>query len=267
MQIADTFYTTYGQGGNWGGGGIWSYGAASADANGNVYTSTGNAETNSAVKQTIPAPVATTTDEQAGYGEHLVKLSSDLATVEGSNYPGFNFQIGYSDLDYTGTPVLFQPSGCDLQSATQGKGGTLVVNDTTNLSTSTSYQLSEPSGLADYIGNPGYSPGTGLLYAAVASSQDGSLEPPGMVAFQFPSCSSSILWHARFGPDSFAYESAGAEPRSAPTVTAGGVVFMGTPCTSNGSGGCGTPGALNGALWAIDASTGTVLGGGNPVLF
>jgi hypothetical protein len=268
MTVRDTFFTTYGVGGNdYGGGGVWAWGGVSADASGNIYTGSGNAETPDTINSgTEAAPFVSTTDEQAGYGEHLVKLSSDLATVEGSNYPGFNFQIGYSDLDYTGTPVLFQPSGCDLQSATQGKGGTLVVNDTTNLSTSTSYQLSEPSGLADYIGNPGYSPGTGLLYAAVASSQDGSLEPPGMVAFQFPSCSSSILWHARFGPDSFAYESAGAEPRSAPTVTAGGVVFMGTPCTSNGSGGCGTPGALNGALWAIDASTGTVLGGGNPVL-
>jgi hypothetical protein len=105
-----------------------------------------------------------------------------------------------------------------------------------------------------------------LLYAAVASAQDGSLEPPGMVAFQF-SCASSILWASQFGPDSFAYPS-GARPRSAPTVTAGGVVFMGTPCTNNGSGGCGTPisGATNGALWAVDASTGAVLGGGNPVL-
>jgi hypothetical protein len=133
------------------------------------------------------------------------------------------------------------------------------------LANPTSFLLSEPSGLADYMGNPGFSPNTNLLYAAVASSGDGSLEPPGMVAFQF-TCAPSILWHTAFGPDSFAYESSGARPRSAPTVTAGGVVFMGTPCTSNSNGGCGSPGIANGAVWAVDATTGALLGGGNPLL-
>jgi hypothetical protein len=266
MQIADTFYTTYGQGGNWGGGGIWSYGAASADANGNVYTSTGNAETNSAVKQTIPAPVATTTDEQAGYAEHLIKLTSNLQTVEDSNYPGFNFTIGYGDLDYTGVPVLFQPPGCnDLLTATQGKGGTLEINDTTALNPPVaSYALSVPSGKAYYMGNAGYSPITGYLYAAIPSSGNGSLMlPPGMAAIS--SCGTSMAWNAQFGPDSASFSSLAV--RSAPTVTAGGVVFMSSPCTSNGSGGCTTPGTLNGALWAIDASSGALLGsGGNPLL-
>ena len=264
MTLQNTFFTTYGVGGNpYGGGGVWGWGGVSADSSGNIYVATGNAETSSSAS----APFVAAPNEQAGYGEHLVKLSGDLSTVEGSNYPGFNF-ANSGDLDYTGTPVVFAPSGCDLMSGTQDKSGTLVINDTTNLSTPTSYQLSEPSGKAAYTDNPGYSPGTGLLYAAVASSQDGSLEPPGMVALAFSSCSSSILWHAQFGPDSFSYTSygGGSWPRSAPTVTAGGVAFMGTPCTSNGSGGCGTPGAPSGALWAVDASTGTVLGGGNPVL-
>ena len=268
MALVNTFYMTYGVGGNnFGGGGVWGWGGVSVDPTGNVYAASGNAETpNTLDGGTIAAPFVSTTDEQAGYAEHLVKLSSDLSTVEDSNYPGFNFQIGFADLDYTGVPVVFQPKGCDVLTGTQGKAGTLVVNDTNNLSTPTSYLLSEPAGLANYMGNPAYSPVTGLLYAAVASAQDGSLEPPGMVAFQF-SCASSILWASQFGPDSFAYPS-GARPRSAPTVTAGGVVFMGTPCTNNGSGGCGTPisGATNGALWAVDASTGAVLGGGNPVL-
>ncbi len=270
MTVQGTFFPTYGVGGNnWGGGGIWAWGGVSADPSGNIYVGTGNAETPATTGNANGAeapPFVSTTNEQAGYAEHLVKLSGDLGTVEDSNYPGFNFQVGFSDLDYTGTPVLFQPNGCDLMSATQGKGGTLVFNDTTNLSNPTSYLLSEPSGNANYIGNPAYSPNTGLVYAAVASGNDGSLEPPGMVAFQFAGCSSSILWHAAFGPDSFGYSSSGARPRSAPTVTAGGVVFMGTPCTPNGSGSCGTPGATQGALWAVDASTGNVLGGGNPLL-
>jgi hypothetical protein len=42
---------------------------------------------------------------------------------------------------------------------------------------------------------------------------------------------------------------------------------MGTPCTVSGST-CGAASSANptGALWAIDASTGAVLGSGNPVL-
>ena len=267
MTLGNTFFTTYGVGGNDnGGGGVWSWGGVSADAGGNVYAASGNAETPNSTDSGTPAPpFVSTTDEQAGYAEHLVKLSSNLSTVEDSNYPGFNFAVGFADLDYTGVPVVFQPRGCDPLTGTQGKAGTLVINDTTNLANPTSFLLSEPSGLADYMGNPGFSPNTNLLYAAVASSGDGSLEPPGMVAFQF-TCAPSILWHTAFGPDSFAYESSGARPRSAPTVTAGGVVFMGTPCTISGST-CGTPVPNpDGALWALDASSGALLGGGNPVL-
>ena len=272
VTVENTFFTTYGVGGNnYGGGGIWAWGGVSADGAGNIYAGTGNAETSGTANSSGPAealPFVASVSEQGGYAEHLIKLSGDLSTLEDSNYPGFNFTVGHSDLDYTGVPVLFQPSGCDLMSATQSKGGTLVVNDTTNLSTPVSYLLSMPSGVADYIGNPGYSPATGLLYAAAASSQGGALEPPGMVALQFSGCSSSILWESAFGPDSFSYESNGSRPRSAPTVTAGGVVFMGTPCTPNGTGGCGAPTATkpSGAVWAIDASSGTVLNGGNPVL-
>jgi hypothetical protein len=266
MSLLGTFFTTYGQGGNFGGGGVWAWGGVSADASGNIYAATGNAETPATVSQAIAAPFQSTTNEQAGYAEHLVKLSGDLSTVEGSNYPGFDFGSGRSDLDYAGTPVIYQPpltSGCGLLSATQGKGGTLVINNAQTLAEVNSFALSVPSGEALYIGNPAYSPNTGYLYAAITSAGNGnSLLPPGLAAIG--GCGASISWHAQFGPDSAAYS--GPNPRSAPTVTAGGVVFIGTPCTSNGSGGCGAPGALNGAVWAVDGSTGNVLGGGKPVL-
>jgi hypothetical protein len=192
-----------------------------------------------------------------------VKLSGDLSTVEGSNYPGFNFVIGFLDLDYAGTPVIYQPSGCNVLAATQGKGGTLVINDTQSLAELNSFALSVPSANAYYIGNPAYSPNTGYLYAAITSAGVGSsLLPPGLAAIG--GCGASISWHAQFGPDSVFY--AGENPRSAPTVTAGGAVFLGTPCTSDGNGGCGSAGAVNGALWAVDGTTGNVLGGGKPVL-
>jgi hypothetical protein len=71
-----------------------------------------------------------------------------------------------------------------------------------------------------------------------------------------------------------------------PAASAGGVVFIGTICTSTGTGCsttqsssartrgdvsrplicCAPPGNSGGALWAVDASTGTVLNGGSPLL-
>ena len=101
-----------------------------------------------------------------------------------------------------------------------------------------------------YLGGPAFSPATGLIYAPVASSTSPTLFAPGLVAID-PGCGNpSVTWHAAFGSDS----SGSGTPRSVPAVSAGGVVFAGTV---NGSAG---------QVWAIDASTGNVLGGGNPLL-
>jgi hypothetical protein len=266
LAITNTFFTTWQQGGAYGGGGVWAWGGVSADTSGNVFTGTGNAETYGSVNQPINPPFVGTNDEQAGYAEHLVELNSNLSTVEGSNYPGFNFKIGYGDLDYTGTPVVYSPSitpGCGELTATQGKGGTLVINSAQGLGVIGNFALSVPSANAYYIGNPAYSPTTGYLYAAISSSGEGSsMLPPGLAAIG--GCGSAMSWNTQFGPDSAQYP--GENPRSAPTVTAGGVVFMGTPCTSDGNGGCGSPGAVQGALWAIDGKSPNVLNGGKPLL-
>ncbi len=257
--------------GNYGGGGVWAWGGVSSDASGNIYFGGGNGETNASTDpQTAAAPFLTTDDEQIGLAEHLVKMSGDLSTIEGSNYPGFNFAIGGNDEDYTGTPVVFNPgatSGCGPLTATQGKGGTLVINNASDLSEVSSFAFSVPSGAAYYVGNPGFSPTTGYLYAAISSSLNGSLGyPPGLAAIG--ACGTSVIWKAQFGPDSSLYgENPHPMPRSAPTVTAGGVVFMGTPCTPNGSGGCGAAsGTPGGALWAVDATTGTVLNNAEPLI-
>jgi hypothetical protein len=49
-------------------------------------------------------------------------------------------------------------------------------------------------------------------------------------------------------------------------VTAGGVVFIGTPCQADGGGGCRGGGAIGGAVWAVDTATGGLLNGGKPGL-
>jgi hypothetical protein len=273
MTVSNRFYTTYNQPGAYApkaaypGGGVWGWGGISSDPSGNVYFGSGNSENaNAALPQTVKAPFVAAPNEQSGYAEQLVKIDSDLTTVEGSNYPGFNFTIGLNDLDYSGTPVVFQSplgTGCDLRVAEQGKGGKLTINDAATMAVTASYDFSIPSGAAYYVGNPGYSPTTGFLYAAITSSGAGSSTlPPGLAALS--DCGSTLLWHAQFGPDSSLYS--GENPRSAPTVTAGGVVFIGTPCSPNGSGGCGTPNAVGGALWAVNATSGTVLNGGNPIV-
>ncbi len=263
MTLLNTFFTTWGQGGNYGGGGVWGWGGVSSDAAGNIYTATGNTETASIVGTTpVPPPFVLAPTSYTAYGEQLVKLDSSL-DVENANYPGFDV-TGHGDLDYAGTPVIFQPPGCGELVATQGKGGTLVINNASDASEVNSFAFSVRTARALYIGNPGYSPVTGFLYAAIASAQPGtSLLPPGLAAIT--GCGTSIAWNAQFGPDSELLR--GSTPRSAPTVTAGGVVFMATPCVANGIGGCAATGSpVGGALWAVDATTGAVLNGGTPLL-
>jgi hypothetical protein len=269
MTVTNTFYTTWNQGGPWGGGGVWAWGGVSADVSGNVFASTGNGEDAQAIspQTSVPAPFTFMPNEYSAYAEQLIELNAGLATVEGSNSPGFNFAIGQQDLDYTGVPVVAEANaamGCGEFTATMGKGGELVTNSPSQgLGIINRYSLSVPTAAGYFMGNPGYSPLTGYVYAPIPTSGAGSLGyPPGMAAIG--NCGSAILWNVPFGPDSALYAEA---PRSAPTVTAGGVVFMGTPCTNNSNGGCGAPsGAANGALWAVDASAGTLLNNGNPLL-
>jgi len=63
------------------------------------------------------------------------------------------------------------------------------------------------------------------------------------------------VWNSQFGADSLNIGSHDGQPRSAPTVTAGNVVFVASPTAAGTS-----------QLWAIDATTGAVLNAGAPVL-
>jgi hypothetical protein len=273
--IAHTFFTVYNQaannpnpkGGPFGGGGVWGWGGVSADASGNVYTGVGNADTNSGtLAPPPPFQTAPGNDEGTiGYAEEVLQLSSNLVLKQAVK-PGFPLDPPYAalDLDFSGTPVIFSPnfSSCQVM-ASQGKGGALIAYNTANFNNASTplfrIQLAAANDVANYIGNPAFSPITGYLYAAVASAQSDPRSPPvayppGMVALT-PNCSGSwgVAWNATFGPDSSVLSgSAGnTSPRTSPTVTSGGVVFMGTP---------------DGNLWALDAVTGAVLNSGTPIL-
>ena len=216
-------------------------------------------------------PFQQTTNEQAGFGERMIKLSGDLSTLLDSNYPGGGGST--TDLDFAGAPVLFKPLGCsDTLLAAQGKTGEVLVYDTVNVGGGpvARFRVAPTSPGPTDLGNPAWSPATGLLYVNVASGTGGSIDPPGMIALRPMGCngatSFAFAWQTAFGPDSFT--GAALEPRAAPTVTAGGVVFTGTPCTTDGNGGClPTIGAtFGGAVWALDASSGALLNNGKPVL-
>jgi outer membrane protein assembly factor BamB len=257
MTLANTFYTVFGRGGPYSGGGIWGWGGAAVGGSGNVFIGVGNADINTGKIGPQP-PFKTTTNEQVGYGEHLVRLSSDLTTVLGSHAVHYDFSKSVANLDLSGTPVLFSPVGCPSVTAIQGKAGLLNFYESQNVGAGPvgSFQFSVGGDTVAYIGNGAYSPLTGLYYANVPTATGGSIRPPGMVAVGMTGCKTpSIIWSSQFGADSYSIGPHNGQPRSAPTVTAGNVVFVSSPTVDGKS-----------QLWALDATTGTVLNNGNPVL-
>ncbi|HEY6235469.1 MAG TPA: hypothetical protein VIW69_10240, partial [Candidatus Elarobacter sp.] len=269
---ATIFYTAYGQGGNFSGGGVWGWGGVSVDDGGAVYAGVGNTDTSQGATGPQP-PFAQTTAENAGYGDHLIKLSPDGGSLLAANDPGYTFGNGTDDVDFEGTPVLFKPVGCtDTLAASHGKDGLLIVYDTANVGAGpiARYRTSPSTSEGVDLSSPAWSPLTGLLYVTVATNAGGSIDPAGIIALRPTGCNGatafSVAWHTAFGPDSFT--GSNIVVRSSPTVTAGGVLLVGTPCTPDGSGGCQTiiGAQFGGALWALDARDGTILNGGKPVL-
>ncbi|HEY0381485.1 MAG TPA: hypothetical protein VGC72_04750 [Candidatus Elarobacter sp.] len=265
-----TVYNVYG-GPNYSGGGVWGWGGVSIDDAGAVYTAVGNADDSPLPGGPLP-PFVHSASEQAAYGESIVKLTADLTSVMTSNEPGGR-NNNSGDVDFAATPVLFKPLGCsDTLVAAQGKAGELVVYDTRDLDVGpiARFRVAPTTDDISNIANPAWSPATGLLYVNVTSGTGGSINPPGIIALRPSGCNFattfSMAWHTAFGPD--ARTGANGPARSAPTVTAGGVLLAGTGCTTDGNGGClASYGAtFNGALWALNASTGVMLNNGKPLL-
>jgi hypothetical protein len=234
------------------GGGIWSWGGAALDASGNVYVDVGNADTNS----NVPAPFQRAPEQELGYAEHIVKLSSSL-TVLSSALPPVLSYTSTIDMDLSGTPIIFQPIGCaDQLEAATGKSGRLSIYDTSALGNPPllTITVAEPSMDAQNITNPSYSRATGLLYVSISDTATPySGGQPGMIAIGFSGCTPSVVWNpgTAFGASSFV----SGWQRSAPTVSSGGVVLVAVPVDSSGTGG----------LFALDASSGALLNSGNPI--
>jgi outer membrane protein assembly factor BamB len=218
------------------GGGVWGWGGVSSDGS-SLYAGTGNADN---APQTSPFVSAPT--ESAGLAERVLRLSTTLG-YQDDNFPNLTSNPDADDLDLSGTPMLFQPSGCPPLLALQGKQGFLLIYNRSSLSSGPiqTFQFSYSSDVSHYIGVPAYSAKTGLLYAAIATGI-GSYGPGMAILRPQAGCSwFSVVAQPSFGPDSFSYGL--ADPRGTVTI-ANGVAFMGTP---------------NGTLWARDATTGDSL--------
>ena len=262
MSVANRFFTlwdphnTRGAGAQpWSGGGVWGWGGVSLDSAGHVLTGVGNGD-NGTSNGKIAPPFVSIPHEYDGYAETLLELSANLSNVVADNHPipTSIFSNTVNDLDIQGTPLVFHPNGtgCGTMIAIQGKSGELNVYNEGSIAAgpAAQFQLAPPDSDDAYLGDPAFSPATGLVYATVASSTSPTLIPAGLIAID-PGCGHpSVTWHAAFGSDS----SSTGTPRSVPAVSAGGVVFAGTV---NGRGG---------SVWAVDASTGSVLDGGSPLL-
>ncbi len=273
MTPAQTFFTTWdpnnsrGQGAQpWGGGGVWGWGGVTIDFNGNVLAGIGNTDNGISPPRGISPPFVASPQEYSGYGESLLELSGDLTQVVADNHPiAISSYAQNNDLDINGTPVVFKPlgTGCDPMVALQSKQGSLLLYDETRIGNGPlkSYQFAPTTYSDGFLGVTAFSQATGLLYGVIASDQNPTFFPPGLVAIN-PGCGSpSVAWRAAFGPDS----TSEGIPRSVPAVSAGGVVFVATACSGT-SGSCSSVGA-GGAVWELDASTGAILNGGSPILY
>jgi hypothetical protein len=254
MTVANTFFTLWdpnnarGQGvQTWPGGGVWGWGGVSIDPSGNVLTAVGNADSGGVGEHgTTLAPFVLAPYEYSGYAEHVVEISSNLATVIASNRPiAQSIYASTGDIDQQGTPIVFTPAGCPTMVAGQGKSGELTLYTEASLAKGpvAQYQMGPSGPGGSFLGEPAYSAATGLVYSDVAASTAPSLFSPGLVAIN-PGCGTpSVTWRAAFG-------SSLAAPRSVPAASAGGVVFAGSGTT----------------LFALNASSGAILNGGAPFL-
>lgn len=205
------------------GGGIWGWGGASIDGEGNVYVATGN---------------LFTTPENKPYGDAVVKLDRDLHVLA-YNAPG----VLVGDDDFGSTPTLFQKPGCPPQAVVEQKNGTVYLYDRATIGFGPVQALKiaqgedathTPTPVDEFIGVPAWSAKTKLVYIANPSGTADGTYTWGMNAFRITaSCRLALQWQTRAGTQSYVV--------GTPTV-AGDVVYY--------------PSGAARKIYAFDATTG-----------
>ena len=214
-------------------GGIWGYGGTSVDpGDGTIWTATGNSW--------VFDPECGCLNEGVGYAESIVKLSPDLVLLDSDRPPGLPSPI-VEDTDFGSTPLLFQPRGCPPLAAAHSKNGKVYVWVRSSLATGPIWELRiGPDDLAQpFIGEPSWSEQLQTLFISNARIYGTS----GVVRFD-AAVAIRVGDGCRFpdGPTWIADAGLGTKP---PPLVLGDLLFV--------------PGGLATALYALDATDGTVL--------
>jgi outer membrane protein assembly factor BamB len=205
--ILQRWYPTGASGPN--GGGIWGVGGVSIPPDGTVvYALTGNAFAN---------------PENAGFAEHVVKLTPTLA-VAASNSP--LAPAPNSDIDFGATALLFQRPNCPTMLAAYNKSGKLFIYNRATIQQAgpiQTFTIALSSAEGSNIGLPAFDPVLNRLYV-VSPSGSGSngVYKHGLIALSIGSnCSvnATPVWQALVGINSPNFNPA------IPPVAANGVVY------------------------------------------
>jgi len=208
-QVAARWYPTGATGPD--GGGIWSFGGASIEADGSaVYVATGNS---------LTAP------ENGGYADQVVKLDPNLQLLA-ANAPN----LTGVDTDFGATPLLYQPANCPPQMAVMNKTGELFVynRDAAAIASGPAQRIAVTQNIApdgDFIGLPAYDPVSQQLYLGNPKDDVSGTYPHGLLAFGVASdCTLSLRWQQTIGTNA----TPGSDNPMIPPMVANGVVYYAT---------------------------------------
>ena len=211
------------------GGGIWGWGGVVADAGGDLYVATANAQ--------YPRP------ENYRYAEHVVRLSRRLR-VKASHHPRIP---KIDDNDFGGSPILFRAPDCPPQLAVVHKNGQVLLYDRERIRRGPRQRLQLGSQAAfSALGTHAYWPAERMLYVANGSTGD---YRQGLVALRLGErCRLRLAWQEPVGTD--------------PTWPTSPVVANGIVAYGDGSGQrLRVFDALDGtALWDSGTTTGDLYG-------
>jgi outer membrane protein assembly factor BamB len=172
-------------------GGMWGWGGVSIDpSNGHVFTATGNSYEFSAECNCYV--------DDAGYGDHVVALTSDLSSVLDSNDPGI---AETGDSDFGAAPLLFHPTACPPLAAANNKDGALYVWNRNRLADGPILRLPLGDGQAAFVGSPGWSETKQMVYVAQSVIQaDGQRLGNGVTAWHVDAgCGFRPIWQLALG--------------------------------------------------------------------
>jgi outer membrane protein assembly factor BamB len=206
------------------GGGIWGWGGVSAIGS-QLYTATGN---------------ALGANSNAGYGDQVVELARGSLQLLGDGPP----VIAQGDNDFSGTPVLFQPTGCpsDLV-AVENKVGSLLIYKLGTLGAGAVQSISLSHKNGTLVGEPAWDATTQMLY--VTDTGGAGVYVNGLVALRASSsCHVAFAWDKADPTNPSSVYSVDSPP-----TVADGVVYYGD-------------GAGN-TVYALAASNGSVLWSAN----